>query len=92
MTKAPSLFYTDGRGFILAKYILREFDIEMPFHPMECEVLNLLNIYPAQLSVNAWLILKSFDIKCHKHAVVGPLLVCFSSSFTLGGQTIASFL
>lgn len=42
--KAPSIFFTDGRGFVLAEYVLRELDSEMPFHPIECDVLNLLNI------------------------------------------------
>lgn len=47
LSKSPSMFYTDGRGFVLAEYMLRDFYTEMPFHPVEIEILNLLNICPA---------------------------------------------
>lgn len=77
LPKAPSLFFTDGQGFVLAVYMLREFDTEIPFHPVECDVLNLLNICAAQQSANSWCILKSFVIKCHKDGIAASAHLFF---------------
>lgn len=57
--------------------MLRELDIQMPFHPAMCDVFNLLNICPAQLTVNYWRIFLSFIFKCERNGVAASSCLFF---------------
>lgn len=77
LVKGPFVFFTDGRGFVLYEYVLREQHTDMPFHPVVFDVLSLLSICPAMLSVNGWRILLSFIIKCRKDGVAASTRLFF---------------
>lgn len=64
LDEALDIFYIDERGFMLAEDVLRECDVDMPFHPTIRDVLNLMNMSPVQLSSHGWRILVSFITKC----------------------------
>lgn len=70
LAKAPSIFYTDGRGFMLGEHVLRGCNVEMPFHPAVCDLLNIMNMCPIQVSANGWRVLLAFIAKCQRDGVV----------------------
>lgn len=52
LKKAPSIFYTDGRGFMLGEHVLGGCNVEMPFHPAVCDLLAVMNMCPVQVGAN----------------------------------------
>lgn len=70
LKKAPSICYTDGRGFMLGEHVLRGCNVEMPFHPTIYDLLAVMNMCLVQVSANGWRILLGFIAKCQRDGVV----------------------